>query len=347
MLVRASSLLRPLVAAAVATDRTAEASGGSTRSSRTERSTLRAGRVRVATARAELLLAAGAPEAARPLADAAVAGAEAADLPLDAVWALITQGRVLAAAGLRGRRQRALEPRQRRAPLAGSGQDPPLRDQRPDRVEGQVGGLGARHRGVGEWTRRCWGAGGEQQLGARGRHAHPPGAQRRTFGPGLDLVEPPLASAVRSVATAAATSGRSRLDARTSISPIRPRTSAMSRSGSCACRIARSSAVEALTTMDGSRSARSARLVAAAACASPLRPIRQRDRARRSAHPAWRREPCSRAPSSAASASSSAPAGRRSKCRQIARRMRRDASRGSTPRAPDAIARSSSRAAAR
>ena len=102
MLVRVSSLLRPLVAAAVATGRAPEAERWLDDVELwTERSTLRAGRVRVAVGRAELLLAAGAPEAAAPLAAAAVSDAHAAGLPLDAVWALITHGRVAAAAGER------------------------------------------------------------------------------------------------------------------------------------------------------------------------------------------------------------------------------------------------------
>ena len=122
MLVRVSSLLRPLVAAAVATDRASEAERWLDEVELwTDRSMLRAGRVRVAVARAELLLAAGAPEAARPLVAAAVSGADAAGLPLDAVWALVTQGRVLAAAGERGGAQAAFERALATAAQAGAG----------------------------------------------------------------------------------------------------------------------------------------------------------------------------------------------------------------------------------
>ena len=107
---RASTLLVPLVGAALATgerDR-AEALVASAEPEM-QRMQLRAGQTRVACARAELCLAAGDAEGALRHAETAAAVAQRAGLRLDGVRARIALGRAAAAAGERERAQQALE----------------------------------------------------------------------------------------------------------------------------------------------------------------------------------------------------------------------------------------------
>jgi DNA-binding NarL/FixJ family response regulator len=100
---RPTSLLPPLVTAALATGRrdAADALVGSVEAALDRGIRLPAAAVRVATARAELLMADGEPARAAELVGDAVALAEAESVRLDGTRARIVLGRALAAAGVR------------------------------------------------------------------------------------------------------------------------------------------------------------------------------------------------------------------------------------------------------
>jgi DNA-binding CsgD family transcriptional regulator len=108
--VRATSLLRTIVRAALDAGRREDAERWVARAEpMTERYAVPATRVRLATARAELLLAGGDAGAAHERAAAAVALADGAGLRLDAARARVVAGRAAAAAGDRAQGVTALE----------------------------------------------------------------------------------------------------------------------------------------------------------------------------------------------------------------------------------------------